>query len=53
LVLPRCKSVVETKALSARFDEANADWKTGDQLYRYDYMLLKEDGLTAEEVGWL
>jgi hypothetical protein len=36
-----------------RLNQANADWKNNDQLYRYEYMLLKEDGLTAEEVGWL
>jgi hypothetical protein len=36
-----------------RLNEANANWKNNDQLYRYEYMLLKEDGLTAEEVGWL
>lgn len=36
-----------------RINEANADWKTGDELYRFKYKLLKEDGLTAEEVGWL
>jgi len=36
-----------------RLDEANADWKNGDELYRLDYKLLREDGLTAEEVGWL
>jgi len=36
-----------------RINEANADWKNGDELYRFNYRLLKEDGLTAEEVGWL
>ena len=36
-----------------RINEANADWKDGDELYRFNYRLLKEDGLTAEEVGWL
>ena len=36
-----------------RINEANADWKNGDELYRFNYKLLKEDGLTAEEVGWL
>jgi hypothetical protein len=36
-----------------RLNQANADWKNNDQLYRYEYMLLKEDGLTAEEVSWL
>jgi hypothetical protein len=36
-----------------RINEANADWKNGDELYRFNYRLLKEDGLTEEEVGWL
>jgi hypothetical protein len=36
-----------------RLNEANADWKNGDELYRFNYRLLKEDGFTAEEVGWL
>lgn len=36
-----------------RINDANAKWKTGDQIYRYRYMLLKEDGLTATEVDWL
>jgi len=36
-----------------RLNEANADWKNGDELYRFKYKLLKEDGLTAEEVSWL
>jgi hypothetical protein len=36
-----------------RINDANADWKAGDELYRYKYMLLKEDGLTPTEVGWL
>ena len=36
-----------------RLNEANADWKNGDELYRFKYKLLREDGLTAEEVGWL
>jgi hypothetical protein len=42
-----------TKRTQKRLNEANADWKNGDQLYRYEYTLLKEDGLTAEELGWL
>jgi len=25
----------------------------GDELYRFKYKLLREDGLTAEEVSWL
>ncbi|MDH3726085.1 MAG: hypothetical protein OER77_01010 [Myxococcales bacterium] len=36
-----------------RINEANADWKNGDELYRFKYKLLPEDGLTAEEVSWL
>lgn len=36
-----------------RINEANADWKNGDELYRFKYRLLREDGLTAEEVSWL
>ena len=36
-----------------RLNEANADWKNGDELYRFNYRLLKEDGFTADEVGWL
>jgi hypothetical protein len=36
-----------------RINEANADWKNGDDLFRFKHKLLKEDGLTPEEVGWL
>jgi len=36
-----------------RINDANSEWKNGDELYRYRYMLLKEDGLTPTEVGWL
>jgi hypothetical protein len=36
-----------------RINDANSEWKKGDELYRYRYMLLKEDGLTPTEVGWL
>jgi len=36
-----------------RINDANADWKNGDKIYRYNYSLLKSDGLTALEVGWL
>ena len=36
-----------------RINDANSEWKRGDELYRYRYMLLKEDGLTPTEVGWL
>jgi len=36
-----------------RINDANSEWKRGDELYRYRYMLLKEDGLTPNEVGWL
>lgn len=42
-----------TNRTQKRINEANADWKNGDELYRFNYRLLKEDGLTAEEVGWL
>jgi len=36
-----------------RINDANSEWKNGDEIYRYRYMLLKEDGLTPTEVGWL
>jgi hypothetical protein len=36
-----------------RINDANSEWKRGDELYRYRYTLLKEDGLTPSEVGWL
>ena len=36
-----------------RINDANSEWKRGDELYHYRYMLLKEDGLTPAEVGWL
>lgn len=36
-----------------RINDANSAWKNGDEIYRYRYMLLKEDGFTATEVGWL
>ncbi|MGB5365056.1 MAG: hypothetical protein WBN14_02245 [Polyangiales bacterium] len=36
-----------------RINDANSQWKRGDEIYRYRYMLLKEDGLTPSEVGWL
>jgi len=36
-----------------RINDANSKWKNGDEIYRYRYMLLKEDGLTPSEVGWL
>jgi hypothetical protein len=36
-----------------RINDANAEWKNGDEIYRYRYMLLQEDGLTASEVDWL
>lgn len=36
-----------------RIVDADAQWKRGDEIYRYRYMLLKEDGLTPAEVGWL
>lgn len=36
-----------------RINDANSAWKNGDEIYHYRYILLKEDGLTAAEVGWL
>jgi len=36
-----------------RINDANADWKRGDEIYHYRYMLLKSDGFTATEVDWL
>ena len=36
-----------------RINDANADWKHGDEIYRYRYMLLKTDGFTAPEIDWL
>ena len=36
-----------------RINDANSAWKNGDEIYHYRYMLFKEDGLTASEVGWL
>ncbi len=36
-----------------RINDANSEWKNGDEIYRYRYMLLKDDGLTPTEVGWL
>lgn len=36
-----------------RINDANSEWKKGDEVYRYRYMLLKDDGLTPSEVGWL
>ena len=41
------------KRTQKRINEANANWKNGDELYRFKYKLLKEDGLTAEEIDWL
>jgi len=41
------------KRTQKRINDANAEWKNGDEIYRYKYKLLKEDGLTAEEIGWL
>jgi hypothetical protein len=34
-------------------NDANADWKTGDDAYRGAHTMLKEDGLTANEIDWL
>ena len=36
-----------------RINEADADWKTGDELYRMRYTLIRIDGLTAAEVDRL
>ncbi|MBT8468630.1 MAG: hypothetical protein HKN10_04985 [Myxococcales bacterium] len=36
-----------------RINDANSAWKRGDEIYRYRYRLLEDDGLTAAEVGWL
>lgn len=36
-----------------RIVDADSQWKRGDKVYRYRYMLLQEDGLTPAEVGWL
>lgn len=36
-----------------RVNDANADWKNGDEIFRYKYTLFKEDGLTPAEVDWL
>jgi len=41
------------KRTQKRINDANAKWKNGDEIYRFKYKLLKEDGLTPEEVGWL
>jgi len=41
------------KRTQKRINDANASWKNGDEIYRYKYRLLKEDGLTATEIGWL
>lgn len=42
-----------TNRTQRRINEANADWKNGDELFRFKYKLLEEDGFTAKEVGWL
>lgn len=36
-----------------RINEADADWKTGDELYRMRYTLIRIDGLTATEIDTL
>jgi hypothetical protein len=36
-----------------RINEANADWKNGDDLYRSNHTMIREDGLTAKEIDWL
>lgn len=41
------------KRTQHRMNEANADWKAGDDAYRGRHIMLKEDGLTANEIDWL
>jgi hypothetical protein len=41
------------KRTQKRLNDANSDWKKGDQLFRYKYMLLEEDGLTPDEIDRL
>jgi hypothetical protein len=41
------------KRTQHRMNDANADWKTGDDAYRGAHTMLKEDGLTANEIDWL
>lgn len=36
-----------------RLNDANAAWKNGDELYRFKYSLLPDDGFIAKEVDWL
>ncbi len=36
-----------------RINEANAEWNSGDKLYRFNYSLLQEDGFTPKELSWL
>jgi hypothetical protein len=34
-----------------RINEGNADWKSGDDVYRDKYMLIENDGLTARDIA--
>jgi hypothetical protein len=34
-----------------RLNEANGDWKSGDDAYRDRYMLIEKDGLTAQDIA--
>ena len=34
-----------------RLNEANAEWKNGDEIYRDKYRLIEKDGLTAKDIG--
>lgn len=34
-----------------RLNEANAQWKNGDDLYRYTYTLIESDGLTHKDLS--
>lgn len=41
------------KRTQKRINEANADWKTGDDARRAWYTLHKEDGLIEKDIEWL
>ena len=34
-----------------RLNDANADWKNADDVYRDKYMLIEKDGLTAQDIS--
>ena len=34
-----------------RLNEANAQWKNSDDLYRYTYTLIESDGLTHKDIS--